>query len=77
MSYRTFNNLFLPLMVLSAISAFFIPVEYTSFCRGRLDGCPKYICIFECHAQDRVKHVGFMSAFAMQRIEAIIFEFCP
>jgi len=38
MSYRTFNNLFLPLMVLSAISAFFIPVEYTSFCRGRLDG---------------------------------------
>src|SRR6266581_9141756 len=38
MSYRTFNNLFLPLMVLSAITAFFIPVEYTSFCRGRLDG---------------------------------------
>src|SRR3954469_19723930 len=38
MSYRTFNHLFLPLMVLSAISAFFIPVEYTSFCRGRLDG---------------------------------------
>jgi cell shape-determining protein MreC len=38
MSHRTFNNLFLPLMVLSAISAFFIPVEYTSFCRGRLDG---------------------------------------
>ena len=38
MSHRTFNNLFLPLMVLSAITAFFIPVEYTSFCRGRLDG---------------------------------------
>src|SRR5437867_2004377 len=38
MSYRSFNHLFLPLMVLSAISAFFIPVEYTSFCRGRLDG---------------------------------------
>jgi cell shape-determining protein MreC len=38
MSYRAFNHLFLPLMVLSAISAFFIPVEYTSFCRGRLDG---------------------------------------
>src|SRR5687767_9020457 len=38
MSYRAFNHLFLPLMVLSAISAFFIPVEYTSFCRGRLNG---------------------------------------
>ena len=38
MSYRTFNHLFLPLMVLSAISAFFIPVEYTNFCRGRVDG---------------------------------------
>ncbi|HEV8290651.1 MAG TPA: rod shape-determining protein MreC [Tepidisphaeraceae bacterium] len=38
MSHRSFNHLFLPLMVLSAISAFFIPVEYTSFCRGRLDG---------------------------------------
>jgi cell shape-determining protein MreC len=38
MSYRSFNHLFLPLMVLSALSAFFIPVEYTSFCRGRVDG---------------------------------------
>ena len=38
MSYRTFNHLFLPLMVLSAISAFFIPVEYTNFFRGRVDG---------------------------------------
>ncbi len=25
-------------MVLAAISAFFIPVEYTNFCRGRVDG---------------------------------------
>src|SRR5437899_1868234 len=38
MSYRTFNHLFLPLMVLSALSAFFIPVEYTNFFRGRVDG---------------------------------------
>jgi len=38
MSYRTFNHLFLPLMVLSAISAFFIPVQYTSVFRGRVDG---------------------------------------
>src|SRR5436190_3264364 len=38
MSYRTFNHLFLPLMVLSAISAFFIPVQYTNFFRGRVDG---------------------------------------
>lgn len=38
MSHRTFNHLFLPLMVLSAISAFFIPVQYTNFFRGRVDG---------------------------------------
>ena len=38
MSYRTFNHLFLPLMVLSAISAFFIPVQYTNVFRGRVDG---------------------------------------
>jgi len=38
MSYRSFNHLFLPLMVLAAISAFFIPIEYTNFCRGRVDG---------------------------------------
>src|SRR6266487_1915695 len=38
MSYRTFNHLFLPLMLLSAISAFFIPVRYSNFFRGRVDG---------------------------------------
>jgi hypothetical protein len=37
MSHRSFNHLFLPLMVLSAISAFFIPIEYTNFCRGGVD----------------------------------------
>ncbi len=37
MSHRSFNHLFLPLMVLSAICAFFIPVEYTNFCRGGVD----------------------------------------